>query len=519
MDHRLAIEGHPRWTGPAVGAWVATLLMAAVASAQFPLLDPDDCSSVLSDPSCTPTAVCTAFGNAPAVYDPANVAVVPNCVGGQVLGPVADADGTPRYACLYEPAQASTSNPLPMVVFLHPSLFPADSVQATGLIVSLGSADLTGDPDRPGFILLAPQGRNTCHYYPTADQHGQGWDNWYRNLDPTDPEENVDVATIDHFLDAQVAGGKVDAERIYLTGWSNGAGMAYLYGLHRSNVAAVGVFSSPDPFRAFNDPCPQVPVSGAAAGIGEIRVTNPGVPTFHIHNDCDIAGLCPMGERLEASLQALPADADHLLINSALLPATACNALCGTDPDGDFNPCSSPLGYTLGVANHVRWPIPYNSALFDFFRGHVRDTGTPGTPPEPLTVTVARVRASENGTMNLRGEFSTTPPFDASAAVSARIDDGFTLDQSNSWAVTECKTGRSGKVRCTSLDRRFTLRVKPVAAAGVYRFKVTFKRLSIAYPVVPPMTLTLTHGSGPVTRMGSITSCAQTGNGLKCRRR
>ena len=517
MAHHPALD--LQRTRPIVGAWVVSLVLAATASAQFPFLDPDDCSSGLSDARCTPTATCTAFGNAPAVFDPADVAVVPNCVGGTVLGPVADADGTPRYACLYAPAQAATTNPLPLVVFLHPSLFPADSVQATGMLASLATADLTGDPARPGFILLAPQGRTTCHYYPTADQRGQGWDNWYRNLDPSDPAENVDVATIDHFLAAQVTGGKVDPQRIYVTGWSNGAAMAYLYGLHRSNIAAVGVFSSPDPFRAFNDPCPQIPVVDVATGLGEVRVSNPGVPTFHVHNDCDIAGLCPMGERLEATLAAFPADASHLLINSALLPATACNALCGTDPDGDFNPCTSPLGYTLGVANHVRWPVIYNSALFDFFRGHVLDTGS-GNPPEPLTIVVARLRAGENAGVSLRGELATTPAFDASAAITARIDDGLALDESHTWALSECTTNGSGKTKCRSADRRFTMTVKRVSSpAAAYRFKVTFKQFTAAPPLVPPVTLTLTHGSGPVVRMGTTTSCVQTGNGLKCRRR
>lgn len=514
---------HPRRRSLLVPLLAAAWTLGVpLAHAQFPFLDPDDCSSFLNDPLCAPTTTCTAFGNDPALYDPATVAITPLCTGGQVLGPVADANGTPRYACLYEPPGASPASPRPLVVFVHPSLVNADSVwQATDLPLHVATGDLSGDPARPGFILLAPQGRNTCHYYPTADQHGSGWDNWYRNLDPGDPAINVDAATLDHFIAEQVASGKVDGARIFLTGWSNGAAMAYLYGLNRSAIAAVAVYSSPDPFRAFNDPCPQVPVSGAPASIAELRVSNPGVPTFHVHNDCDIAGLCPMGERLEASIRALPGSADHLLVNSLLLPAAACNALCGTDPDGDFNPCSSPLGYTLGVANHLRWPLPYTSGMLDFFRTHPRAGG--GTLP--LTVTSARLRAQSagrgNGSVAAAGTFAVDPPgdvFDASAPITVRVDDGLTLDQAHTWAAAECVVRARGRIACASADRRIKGMFRPAPRqVNTYGFRIMLRRLAVDGPLAPPVSVTLTHGSGPTTRLGSIAACRQAGSGLRCR--
>lgn len=383
---------------------------------------------------------------------------------------------------------------------------------------------MTGDPARPGFILLAPEGRNTCHYYPTADQHGIGWDNWYRNLDPTDPAQNVDATTIDLFIEDRVASGTVDVERIYVTGWSNGAAMGYLYGLHRASVAAVAVYSSPDPFRAFNDPCPQVPVAGPPASTAELRVSNPDVPTFHVHNDCDLAGLCPMGERLEASIRALPGEADHLLINSVLLPAPACNALCGTNPNGDFNPCSSPLGYTLGVVNHVGWPFGYTGAMLDFFRSHHLDLGG-GGGPEPLTVKSARVRpempGAGNGALSVRGEFPTPPPgdvFDASAPITVRVDDGLTLDQTRTFAPGECVTrAGSGRITCVSADRRSKAQFTPIASPpGYHRLKARFRRLTIDPPFAPPLTVTVTHGSAATVRMGSLSTCTQTGSRLRC---
>src|SRR5438046_4175419 len=55
----------------------------------------------MNDPICVTTATRTRYGNAPAPYDPADVAVVPTCFGGTLLGPIADRPGTPRYPFLF----------------------------------------------------------------------------------------------------------------------------------------------------------------------------------------------------------------------------------------------------------------------------------------------------------------------------------------------------------------------------------------------------------------------------------
>ncbi len=89
--------------------------------------------------------------------------------------------------------------------------------------------------------MLAPVGRKTTHYYPVPYNRGLGWDNWYRQLDPAGDvkigatlyRENVDAAAIDHFIAEEVGADKADPNRIYVTGWSNGAAMAYLYALNR----------------------------------------------------------------------------------------------------------------------------------------------------------------------------------------------------------------------------------------------------------------------------------------------
>ena len=321
---------------------------------------------------------CTPFGDPPRT--PVPNTTVTTCFPGITVGPWLDGTGTPRFACLYEPRSASASQPLPLVVYLHPSLFTADTIPfATNLLELLETADVSGDPARPGFILLAPQGRATTHFYPAPDDQGTGWDNWYRQLDPSGGPrvvagrvypQNVDAATIDHFVAQELATGRVDANRIYVTGWSNGSAMGFLYALARPQVAALAVYSAPNPYRAFDDPCPQTPVWGAPRSAAEMRVFNRRLPTYHVHNDCDIAGICPNGELLRTQLEALGIGVTDVIIDAAQLPVAACFDACGTNPDADMSSADNPLGFTTGTANHGRWPLLWTEAMLAFFRDH-----------------------------------------------------------------------------------------------------------------------------------------------------
>jgi predicted esterase len=320
-------------------------------------------------------AQCTPFGDAPArmTGNP-----VPTCPGGSRLGPWPDANGTPRYACLFNSAAAGAKGPLPLVVFLHPSLVTADSlVTGTNILAFQADANLNDDPDRPGFIVLAPEGRTTTHFYPAPDDNAPGWDNWYRQVSAAGTvtaggvayPENVDSATIDHFVAQEIASGEVDTDRIFLTGWSNGSAMAYLYGLNRTNIAAIAVYSSPDPFGAFNDPCEQVPVTEAerGQGPGTIPILAPAVPAYEVHNSCDIDGLCPNSELTHKQIRAIGGHVMDTIIDTDQSPANGCNLACGTNPNADP---SNQLGSTLGAANHLRWPTLWTAAMLDFFRQH-----------------------------------------------------------------------------------------------------------------------------------------------------
>jgi poly(3-hydroxybutyrate) depolymerase len=322
----------------------------------------------------TPTA-CGPFGNPPAAII---AAVKPRCGDGDLLGPWPDADNNERYACLYEPPWADRQHKLPLIVFLHPSLFPAGNVDRTGLLELAKTFSLTGDPKRPGFIVLAPEGRKTSHHYPYPDNRGIGWDNWYRQLNPLGAatvggvsyQENADAAAIDHFVLHEVATGKVDPSRIYLSGWSNGAAMALLYALNRYRVAAAAVYSAPNPFGAFDDPCPQSPVASAPANDGQIQTFNPRVPVLHIHNRCDLAGLCPNGEVMANQLRSAGVVLENVIVDSSGRQVEACATYCGDDPDGDANLLRNPLGYFFGLPHHMRWPFAWNAPMLDFFRNH-----------------------------------------------------------------------------------------------------------------------------------------------------
>ncbi len=296
------------------------------------------------------------------------------CLGGTLLGPWIDGNGDARQACLYEPQHAGEREPLPMVVFLHPSETSAYSIILTGLVGLIDKGVLK--EANPGFILLAPQGRHTAHRYPGYDSSALGWDNWYRQLSTAGAvttegatyNENADAASIDHFVDEMIATGKVDRQRIYVMGWSNGAAMALLYALNRPWVAAAAVYSAPDPFSALFDACTQTPVAIAPVGDGQAQVFNPLVPLMHVHNDCDIAGICPNGVRFAARVRALGGSIEDVIIDSSDVRVSRCDDACGTDEmaNGQIGTVAS----LRGLAHHMRWPAQWNERMLNFLRLH-----------------------------------------------------------------------------------------------------------------------------------------------------
>jgi hypothetical protein len=324
----------------------------------------------VSSGSSSAATACSPFGNPPQTLISNEI---PNCIGGTRLGPWNDSDGTPRYACLYQPASATKSNPLPMLVWIHPSLVTADSIISTNILSFQNDFSLAAGTK--GFVVLTPEGRNTTHFYPAPDNQGPGWDNWYRQFSPGTVKvggvsypENVDAATIDHFIGVVQAGGTVLLDKTFVSGWSNGSAMSYIYALNRPSVNSIAVYSSPDPFRAFNDPCPQTPVEDHPSSIAEIEVPNPKIQSYQVHNSCDIAGLCPNSELIISQVASIGANPDDdVIINDLKLQVGFCDPLCGTDPDGTS---TSIPGITVGSLNHLEWPLTWTEPMLSFLATH-----------------------------------------------------------------------------------------------------------------------------------------------------
>ncbi len=332
-------------------------------------------------PTATPIALsCGPFGDPPAKLF-ANV--IPKCTRGKLLGPSNDSDGTARYACLYEPPVASAGNPLPLVVFIHASNATADSIQSTQLLKIFAGAQVSNDVDfesgalapNPGFIVLAPEGRDIGQFFPIAHSHGTGFDYWYRQFSPAGDvtidgtlyKENVDAATIDQFVADEVATGKVDLNGVFVMGWSTGGAMANLYALSRPSVAAAAPWAAPNAFGALNDTCQQTPVVAAPAGNTQLQIYNPALPTDQVHSNCDFAGLCPNIESIETGLLSQGVGVQDTIIDFKQNPANGCLAACGTNPNGD---ASNTMSNSTGATNDNQWPTTWTPAMLDFFRAH-----------------------------------------------------------------------------------------------------------------------------------------------------
>lgn len=331
---------------------------------------------------------CTPFGNPPRPQADALALTNPLlcAVGGERLPDWLDPQGTTRQACYYEADGASAEQPLPLIFWLQGSLVPAElQLEAGNVLSQRSTADLTGDEQRRGFILVELAGRITDHYYPPPNNSGtSGWDVWDRQFLPGAKGRvvngeyyplNLDAAAIDHYIAEVLKTGKVDESRVYMMGWSNGAGLAMLYAMNRGHIAAAAVYSAPNPFDALSDPCGQKPVGVSPRDDSEVQVFNPGVPLFHVINNCDIYSICPTGVRLHDTLLTTGAASSVFqIIDSSQASVEECLASCGTDPRGtdytDLTQLPVSLIGAYGTLLHARWPRQRTEDMFSFLRDH-----------------------------------------------------------------------------------------------------------------------------------------------------
>ncbi|WNG62055.1 prolyl oligopeptidase family serine peptidase [Archangium gephyra] len=296
-----------------------------------PLAELKSFVSTLFHSSATPVnpSVTCSIDGAPPMQTVEPVTIRPRAEGGEVLSFVQE--GVTRYACLNLPAQASqpgsAGRKWPLLIHLHGSRATPASLYSLGkaLFALHDTAALSSDPRVRGFLVLSPMGRRAR---PAGALSGTGfhWDEWYRN-----PTANLDALAIDHFLDEVVARGLVDTDRIYVFGWSNGAYMAALYGMWRSDrIAAIAQYAGANPWTRL--PCP-VPMTWTRR-----------VPMTLMRNLCD--ALVPYSATQEwiETLQAQnwPFEYQSLDLRGA-----------ATAPDAVPPARSSKL---RGLYEHVRWP-------------------------------------------------------------------------------------------------------------------------------------------------------------------
>ena len=302
--------------------------------------------------STPPASTCSPFGNPPRPIT--GPAIVPTCPGGQLLGPWNDSDGTPRYACLYESAHASTDQPLPLVVYLHPSLFTADSLaNDTNLLAFLDTANVSDDSAKPGFIVLAPQGRDTSHFYPARRRAGLR----LGQLVPPAPAARRRAASAPSSRRTSTprrsttsSRKRSGAERWTATGSISPAGRTARRWPSCTAPRGPASRRSRRTRRrirrdAFDDPCPQRPVVFPIPRTNaDLPIQNLFLPANHVHNACDISSLCPNGERMMRRLLPLGISVQDTVLDwrstpfplqtPGPVPANGCDDACGTDPQG-----------------------------------------------------------------------------------------------------------------------------------------------------------------------------------------
>src|SRR5262245_62002973 len=136
-----------------------------------------------------------------------------------------DAAGGPRRYVVHQPPGVGVAAPAPVVVMLH----GAGGTAAW----TLGETGWAGAADREGFLLVLPEGLRPDPSRPPGFLHNaQTWNDGAPRSLPDQPKPD-DVAFLAAVLDDVGRRFAADPRRAYLTGFSNGAGMAFRVGAER----------------------------------------------------------------------------------------------------------------------------------------------------------------------------------------------------------------------------------------------------------------------------------------------
>ena len=231
-----------------------------------------------------------------------------------------DGGGSPRYGCVFAPGDLDERKPLPLVVFLHGERDDPTAVhKKTRLGRRARELDLTGDPRHRGFVILAPQARRIRYL--------NRWDVDYANRD------NVDVKTIDSFVDTLLGEGLVDGRQIYVVGEGRGGQMAALYSMLRPDrVAAFATY-------------------GSQASMWDWTCDEPATPAAVVYRACDSITPCRDVEAWMGEREGLGQATVSRRLGAGDKPEPRCDTRCSDK---------------RGEANHHRWPKHSEDEVLEF---------------------------------------------------------------------------------------------------------------------------------------------------------
>lgn len=283
-----------------------------------------------------------------------------------------DFDGVTRYRCEFRPDGTTAESPRPLVIFAPGSGAPASSAYDRTLLRDKAEDfDLSGDPDRSGYVFVSIQARN-LHWPTNNPQDGAKFDSYHRDLS-TD-SGNPDVAFFDHVIDSLAAEGVIDPSRIYVTGWSNGTRFAAMYGIGRHEtptpgghrVAAVAGYSGGDPYANA--------IYGLQPSCEQDPLPESNLPFLLLSRTCDI-----MACDEEHDFEKVPGNVMDAWVDKLLDEIGAEAYWTRIDDDGNVAyACEERCKAVLAGRNHLHWPdgladgggIDHEPDMLSFLREH-----------------------------------------------------------------------------------------------------------------------------------------------------
>ena len=97
------------------------------------------------------------------------------------------------------------------------------------------------------------------------------------------------------------------------------------------------------------------------------------------------------------------------------------------------------------------------------------------------------------------------------------MTDDTTVDQTFTWAPSDCISLTQGRVRCNDSTGKRKAYFTPLRnLPDVVRFKMKAANVDIVGPFLPPVTARFTHNGGSI-RVGMQDECRSSVKGLNCR--